>query len=906
MKIGLDDVRGKIPFLLTTVLFIWSVYIVMKGLVNTVALFQSQVTQTFKMYPFFGDPLHPTFFGLFLSGTVFIGTWLLATKVKTYRKLVWRVTFFLVMFCGITFYYVWHVTAAMYRSLIPYLQIRSDMIDREASAFTAVLTQNTEQFLLIMMSLPILIVGLILLWLLGHVNKYWEELSEAFKEFEVKSKFLQKFTSMEATEDWPDLELGPDSETGEMVHQLGRDRTLNNIIVGSIGTGKTAALALPMINGDLHHLARFINDYPKISQLPNYWSEDVVGRYLNSISIIEPSNDLCKKAYKLCKAHNIPDSVITYIDPTNPDTPSINVMQGPADKVAEQMALVIDGLNEDGGGNFYFEQAQRSHLKYYIYLLKLHDPERGNDVTFGELIDMYNDPQLVRKMHVVLKETIPDNFQEITNREEYHHWSIVKGIDDWFELNHVPKKTRVGGAEVDEMISSGKYRGEVRYMDKKEEHVQGLRNILNDIAANPLIRRVLFDKSDFDFDRHLLMGGVLLCNTAKGQLFGLSNVFGKMVLLSLQNAVFRREPDVSPHASIIVDEAPDFFYKSLREFPAQSRKYKCILTVIMQTITQLADRYGEYYMNTLIGTLRHRMVYADVPEYDANYFSKLFGEKTRYEESDTEQSVSPLQDNPVTRSGTSYSKKRDMAFTPGDIMFQKEFQCMVKLVKDNRSMPPVQLNANFVPKAEFKKAKVLVKEKPSQIWLEERSKIVSGEYFVSELILEKDSIDYSSDTSLRVDQQEVEASVLHVPVDQPNDSISFDGESGMDGGTSDESKVISLDSHRVEKQSQTPTQSSDRTLTNPQSISQTDFERTSEQRRQVDGFEREIKTAEKEVAVIEEQPRLVVRRTVLTEDTKKFVADLEKELNQVETEKQKDEPENKGVNIEDLFEETDQ
>ncbi len=96
------------------------------------------------------------------------------------------------------------------------------------------------------------------------------------------------------------------------------------------------------------------------------------------------------------------------------------------------------------------------------------------------------------------------------------------------------------------------------HYDREEEYVKGLRNILKDLASNVLIRRVLFGKSDFDFDVHLEQGGILLVNTAKGELADLSNVLGKFVLLSMQNAVFRREPNISPYHHIIVDEFPDY------------------------------------------------------------------------------------------------------------------------------------------------------------------------------------------------------------------------------------------------------------------------------------------------------------------------------------------------------------
>ncbi|TKI79109.1 hypothetical protein, partial [Bacillus mycoides] len=109
--------------------------------------------------------------------------------------------------------------------------------------------------------------------------------------------------------------------------------------------------------------------------------------------VIEPSNDLCQKVYKLVQAHKIPESSVYYIDPTNPDTKNINILRGPVDKVAEVFAMVIQGLSESN--NAFFEQAQRNHLKQHIYLLKMHNPQK--DVTFDDLIEMYDDVERVHR-----------------------------------------------------------------------------------------------------------------------------------------------------------------------------------------------------------------------------------------------------------------------------------------------------------------------------------------------------------------------------------------------------------------------------------------------------------------------------------------------------------------------------
>lgn len=278
--------------------------------------------------------------------------------------------------------------------------------------------------------------------------------------------------------------------------------------------------------------------------------------------------------------------LVTKQYPTNENTPSINVMQGPTDKVAETFSAVVEGLaNTGGGGNFFFQQAQRNHLKHFIYMLKMHAPEK--EVTFDMLLDMYNDTSRVRKMHVQLKERFPANFEKIDKvkyKDEYHYWQILKGIDEWFDNVIIPKEERTPQGTMKVRDDNNN----IVYMDAQAEFVQGLRNILNDIGANPLIRRVLFGSSDFNFDDHMgSAGGILLVNTAKGQLSDLSSVLGKIILMSLQNAAFRREPNVSTFHHILVDEAPEYLYSSFASFPAQSRKFKVIITILQQTLTQL-------------------------------------------------------------------------------------------------------------------------------------------------------------------------------------------------------------------------------------------------------------------------------------------------------------------------------
>ncbi|MDC3424296.1 type IV secretory system conjugative DNA transfer family protein [Aquibacillus sp. 3ASR75-11] len=756
----------KSPLILTIILLLVSFWLSIRALANYIFLMVGQFTDSIPVFLLFGNPLHPSLLGLVVTTVVSIFAWLVSTKVKTFQKMVWRTFIFFQMFFGITAYYTWMITAPIYNSVVPYLQERVAEVD-VVNVWHSVLIGNTDNLMILLVFLPGIVITLLLIWLGGQYSLHNDTLKEVFEEFEFKSRFLQRFFRMGEDENWPDVELGPDSETNELIIQPGKDRTLNNVIIGSIGTGKTAALVLPILNQDLHWMTRFINDFPKQSQREDYHTEEVKGMYLNGISVIEPSNDLCQKTFQLVKAHKIPEESVFYIDPTNPNTPNINPMQGPVDQVAEAFAMVIEGLAEGGdGGNFFFQQSERNHLKHYIYLLKLHEPDK--EVTFDMLLDMYNNSQLVRQMHVKLKGTFPDDIEQIEDRDERNHWKIVQQVDEWFDLNLLPKTNRQGQPE---QITTGDYRGEIAYYDAKAEYVQGLRNILNDIGANKLIRRVLFGKSNFDFDKHLEYGGVLLLNTAKGELAGLSNILGKLVLLSLQNAVFRRTPNSSNFHHILVDEFPDFIYRPFKEFPAQSRKYKTIVTVVAQTVSQLADKYGETYMHTLLGTLRHKMVYGDIPDYDAQLFSAIFGEEERFEETQSEQTVSPLQESPSLRAGNSFAKTKEAILSPSDIIFQKQFQAAVKIVKNNRPMPVRQIDANFVPKPEFNKAVMAVVEENGALWLSERDRMLTHEpVLVDTPIEEEESEDQSNEEGEQGEEVEIVAELdtqRKRPIDYP-------------------------------------------------------------------------------------------------------------------------------------------
>ncbi|QWI46992.1 DNA translocase FtsK [Bacillus mycoides] len=710
----MDAFKQRLPLITTSILLCGFVISFGVGIVNYIQLLYYAFEPPSYPIEITYVPLILMFFSLFLGEFSFrFYSRIPALHVKNGKLFI-----LIASHIAVDIQFLWFATAPIHAKVIPYLTDKSKHVNfGEYQAIGHVLTGNFHTLTMIFVFLPTVFMILFTLWYSGHIVRYREEILKWVQKYEYKNHKLQKWFNSQEQQIYPDVEIGPHIEHKEMVRIKGKDRTLNGIIIGPIGSGKTSSLIIPMINQDLHWMVRFINTFENAYKKNDYDTEEVKGTFLNGVTVIEPSNDLCQKVYKLVQAHKIPESSVYYIDPTNPDTKNINILRGPVDKVAEVFAMVIQGLSESN--NAFFEQAQRNHLKQHIYLLKMHNPQK--DVTFDDLIEMYDDVERVHRMHKLLKVQVEKLYDFVqggaASRDQNNEYKIIKGIDEWFD-NTIREKTDSQGEPA--VYKKGKYRGHPMHYDREEEYVKGLRNILKDLASNVLIRRVLFGKSDFDFDVHLEQGGILLVNTAKGELADLSNVLGKFALLSMQNAVFRREPNVSPYHHIIVDEFPDYVVRPFKEFPAQSRKYKVILTIASQTLSQLALDFTEQYMFTLLGSFRNKMIFGDVTPYDAKIFSDMFGEKEEFKEAESEQGISPMQENPVSRLGSTYQKTKEVVMSPGDIMGQGAFICAARIVQDNHVQPVQQITSNFVPKEEFARAIIQVDERLGRFWENER------------------------------------------------------------------------------------------------------------------------------------------------------------------------------------------
>ena len=130
-------------------------------------------------------------------------------------------------------------------------------------------------------------------------------------------------------------------------------------------------------------------------------------------------------------------------------------------------------------------------------------------------------------------------------------------------------------------------------------------------------------------------------------------------------------------------------------------------------------------MFTLLGSFRNKMIFGDVTPYDAKIFSDMFGEKEEFKKAESEQGISPMQDNPVSRLGSTYQKSKEVVMSPGDIMTQGAFICAARIVQDNHVQPVQQITSNFVPKEEFSHALIQVEMHTGQYWENERLRLIN-------------------------------------------------------------------------------------------------------------------------------------------------------------------------------------
>ncbi|MGI9951433.1 TraM recognition domain-containing protein [Moorellaceae bacterium AZ2] len=161
-----------------------------------------------------------------------------------------------------------------------------------------------------------------------------------------------------------DTVLCIDKETGRPVILYGKDRFLNTLVLGPIGTGKTSRVFMPLIYQDLMKKAQSVK---------------------MGITIIEPNGALVEQVAQLCFLLGIPYAVL---DPYDPASARFNPMLGPVDIAAETMRSVLRSIF--GKQEPFFALVQEIAAKNVILLLR---ELKGEELDIVEALRALRDPE---------------------------------------------------------------------------------------------------------------------------------------------------------------------------------------------------------------------------------------------------------------------------------------------------------------------------------------------------------------------------------------------------------------------------------------------------------------------------------------------------------------------------------
>lgn len=298
------------------------------------------------------------------------------------------------------------------------------------------------------------------------------------------------------------------------------------------------------------------------------------------VTIIEPKGDFADDVAAMCRSMKVP---YIYINPLNPATPRFNPMSGEPELVAEIMRTVLRSLF--GRQEAFFRLNQEVAARNTALLVK---KIKGEDATMLDMVEALREQSILAMM--------------VSNLERAEGESA---LTQYF-------KTEVMGD----------------MKDKMQQFTLGLRLQLEDITGNQMMRRVMIGKSDVDLDKHLAEGGVLIINTAMGELGKLGDAFGQFIMMHFQQAVFRRkgtERTRTPHV-LYIDEFPRYVNPDFERLLAIGRSYRCATVLALQTTAQMVHEDRPAFRDIVLETCRNKIILNLGSEEDAKRFSKEFGE----------------------------------------------------------------------------------------------------------------------------------------------------------------------------------------------------------------------------------------------------------------------------------------
>ncbi|PEB54520.1 hypothetical protein COO03_04545 [Bacillus sp. AFS098217] len=384
-------------------------------------------------------------------------------------------------------------------------------------------------------------------------------------------------------------------------HMSLRESTLNNILIAPNEPDAGADLLFQIMKQDLAAIQIFRKSENNFTNL-------------NGLTLIEPSDKLSSKIYQWSQEQKILNDFIYYIDPTNPNTQGINILNAPIRCAYPLLEMCIEEFMVAAP---LIQRKQLDHIRKYFCLLKacnLH-----GEITIFDLIALYEDIELVCNLHKKLKTQIDDykklfQHQDEISIEEQFLYDIMIETDEWLDREIYFKLDSNNQVVV---YTEGNYIGQPKHFERNEAIIQELRSALMDLSSNKFLQKTIFCKTDFDFSKHINHGGVLLVNTAYDELGELSNLLGRIILYHFGNISKKYADEKGLYHHILIDGIEHYYSSHISTLLRRSRVQQYINTFLTNTISALDKLQADLFL------FRNVMVLGGITDSDATILSEL-------------------------------------------------------------------------------------------------------------------------------------------------------------------------------------------------------------------------------------------------------------------------------------------
>ena len=238
---------------------------------------------------------------------------------------------------------------------------------------------------------------------------------------------------------------------------------------------------------------------------------------------------------------------------------------------------------------------------------------------------------------------------------------------------------------------------------KMIDQARGLRIIINQILANPLVRDILCAENSIDMDEMLADGQITVVNYAL-KLGSAGVALGLFFMLLFIKAVIRRpgtERTRVPHF-FYVDEFPTLLHPQEEMIFTYFRQFKTSAMVALQTLDQMDKSPATAFLRgVLVGNCAHQILFGRASTSEMEQYQKFAGTTKKVQEMRGYSETSLASDNPSYTMSVKESIQETDVLSTNDIRMRDFQEVTVFSVDKSAPVPPFHGRVDFLP--EYKK-----------------------------------------------------------------------------------------------------------------------------------------------------------------------------------------------------------